>query len=82
MKIIVPFSYYFPEQCAGLTIIDDVLKACAEHGVQSYLYVPTPTRNVPKNAKWQNRSRKIRRKHDLKMQNSEIGQEKPRENMT
>ena len=53
MKIIVPFSYYFPEQCAGLTIIDDVLKACAEHGVQSYLYVPTPTRNVPKNAKWQ-----------------------------
>ena len=53
MKIIVPFSYYFPEQCAGLTIIDDVLKACAEHGVQSYLYVPTPMRNIPENAKWQ-----------------------------
>lgn len=53
MKIIVPFSYFFPEQCAGLTIIDDVLKACAEHDIQSYLYVPTPTRNVPVDAKWQ-----------------------------
>lgn len=53
MKIIVPFSYYFPEQCAGLTIIDDILKACAKQNVQSYLYVPTPTRNIPKNVKWQ-----------------------------
>lgn len=53
MKLIVPFSYYFPEQCAGLTIIDDILKACAEQGVESCLYVPTPTRNVPEGAQWQ-----------------------------
>ena len=53
MKLIVPFSYYFPEQCAGLTIIDDILKACAEQGVESCLYVPTPTRNVPEGARWQ-----------------------------
>lgn len=53
MKIFVPFSYYFPEQCAGITIIDDILKACAKQDVRSYLYVPTPTRNISKNAKWQ-----------------------------
>lgn len=52
MKVIVPFSYYYPEQCAGLIIIDDVLRACAQEKIESLLYVPTPTRNVPKDAKW------------------------------
>lgn len=52
MKIIVPFSYYYPEQCAGLNIIDDILKQCAKDDVESLLYVPTPTRNVPEKAKW------------------------------
>lgn len=53
MKVIVPFSYYYPEQCAGLSIIDDVLHTCADEGIESLLYVPTPTRNVPKNAHWE-----------------------------
>lgn len=53
MKVIVPFSYYYPEQCAGLSIIDDVLRACAKEKIESLLYVPTPTRNVPKDAKWE-----------------------------
>lgn len=53
MKVIVPFSYYYPEQCAGLSIIDDVLHACAEGGIESLLYVPTPTRNVSKDAHWE-----------------------------
>lgn len=52
MKVIVPFSYYYPEQCAGLIIIDDVLRACAQEKIESLLYVPTPTRNVPKDAEW------------------------------
>lgn len=53
MKLIVPFSYYYPEQCAGLSIIDDVLRACAHDNIESLLYVPTPTRNVPADAHWQ-----------------------------
>lgn len=53
MKVIVPFSYYYPEQCAGLSIIDDILRACAKDGIESLLYVPTPTRNVPKGATWE-----------------------------
>ncbi len=53
MKVIVPYSYYYPEQCAGLNIIDDVLHACASENIESLLYVPTPTRNVPKDAHWE-----------------------------
>lgn len=53
MKIFVPFPYYYPEQCAGLSIIEDILRACAKYGIESQLYVPTPTRNVPNGAKWE-----------------------------
>lgn len=53
MKIIVPFSYYYPEQCAGLSIIDDVLRNSAKDGIESLLYVPTPTRNVRKDVSWE-----------------------------
>lgn len=53
MKIFVPFPYYYPEQCAGLSIIDDILRTCTEEGIEAQLYVPTPTRNVPKDAKWE-----------------------------
>ena len=48
MKLLIPFSYYFPEQCAGLYIVDDVMKQAAKNGVNSMMFVPTPTRNVPK----------------------------------
>lgn len=52
MKLLIPFSYYFPEQCAGLYIVDDVMKQAAKNGVNSLMFVPTPTRNVPKDASW------------------------------
>lgn len=52
MKVIIPFSYYFPETCAGIFIIDDLMHRLAEEGIASTLYVPTPTRNVREGAKW------------------------------
>ena len=52
MKLLIPFSYYFPEQCAGLYIVDDVMHQAAKNGIISLMYVPTPTRNVPKGASW------------------------------
>ena len=52
MKLLIPFSYYFPEQCAGLYIIDDVMKQAARNDINTMLLVPSPTRNVPANAKW------------------------------
>lgn len=46
MRVFFPFAYYTPEVAAGIYIIDHILEACAKNGITSYLYVPTPTRNV------------------------------------
>lgn len=53
MRVIIPFSYYYPEHCAGLFVVDDMMHALAEQGIESIIYVPTPTRNVPADAKWE-----------------------------
>lgn len=53
MKILIPFSYYHPEQCAGLFVIDDMTEIAARDGIESLIIVPTPTRNVPIDAKWE-----------------------------
>jgi len=52
MKILIPFSYYHPEQCAGLFVIDDMTEEAAKQGISSQITVPTPTRNVEPGAKW------------------------------
>lgn len=52
MKIFFPFAYYYPEQCAGIFVVDDIMKEAAKQGHTSLLYVPTPTRNVPDDAEW------------------------------
>lgn len=35
MKVLYPFAYYYPETCAGIYIIDNVMEAAAEAGVES-----------------------------------------------
>ena len=52
MKVILPIAYYHPEQCAGLYIIDDIMQQAAKNGINSMMFVPTPTRNVPEGASW------------------------------
>lgn len=52
MKLLIPFSYYHPEQCAGLFVIDDMTEEAARQGIVSLITVPTPTRNVPNDAVW------------------------------
>ena len=52
MKLFIPSSYYYPEQCAGLYIVDNMMTQAAKNEVNSLLLVPTPTRNVPKGATW------------------------------
>ena len=52
MKVIIPFSYYYPETSAGIYIIDDFMHACAQAGIECKIFVPTPTRNVQAGAKW------------------------------
>lgn len=52
MKILIPFSYYHPEQCAGLFVIDDMTTEAARQGISSLITVPSPTRNVAPGATW------------------------------
>ena len=52
MRILIPFSYYHPEQCAGLFVIDDMTEMAARQGIESLIIVPTPTRNVAPDAEW------------------------------
>lgn len=53
MRVFFPYAYYCPEQCAGIYVVDDVMREAAKEGISSYLSVPTPTRNLPENAKWE-----------------------------
>lgn len=52
MIVYFPFAYYHPEQCAGQFVLDDVSETLAQMGFKSQITVPTPTRNVPKDAVW------------------------------
>jgi glycosyltransferase involved in cell wall biosynthesis len=52
MRVLIPYSYYHPEQCAGLFVIDDMTEEAAKQGIESLITVPTPTRNVVPGAKW------------------------------
>lgn len=53
MKVIIPFSYYYPETCAGIFVVDDLMHKLAERGDVAMLYVPTPTRNVIPDSNWE-----------------------------
>lgn len=53
MRVFFPYAYYYPEQCAGIFVVDDVMREAAKEGISSYLSVPTPTRNLPENAQWE-----------------------------
>ena len=52
MKVIFPFSDYYPEQCAGIFVVDDLMHRLAAEGDESVIYVPTPTRNVREGVEW------------------------------
>lgn len=58
MKVIFPFSYFYPEQCAGIFVVDDLMHRLAAEGDESVIYVPSPTRNVREGVEW-------KRKEDL-----------------
>lgn len=59
MKVLYPFAYYYPETCAGIYIIDNVMEAAAEAGVESLMTVPTPTRDVEEGAAWERTEKKF-----------------------
>lgn len=52
MKLIIPASYYYPEQCSGLYILDNIIDKALENNIYVKIIVPQPTRNVPKDCRW------------------------------
>lgn len=52
MKVFFPIAYFYPEQCAGIYVVDDVMLVLAKESIESYLSVPKPTRAVPIEVKW------------------------------
>lgn len=52
MKVMFPFSYYYPEQCAGIFVVDDLMHRLVEEGYECVIHVPTPTRNVRDGVEW------------------------------
>lgn len=59
MRVFFPFAYYYPERCAGIYIADDLMHALADSGIDSYMSVPSPTRNLPKDAKWERTEKSV-----------------------
>lgn len=66
MKVLYPFAYYYPETCAGIYIIDNIMETAAEDGVESLLTVPTPTRDVEKGAVWERKEKKFSEKTEIR----------------
>ena len=66
MKVLYPFAYYYPETCAGIYIIDNIMEKCAENDIESLLTVPTPTRNVNPNIEWSRNELKYNNKTNIK----------------
>lgn len=52
MKALIPFAYYYPETCAGISVVDDMMRRLAAEGNVCVIYVPTPTRNVKSGSEW------------------------------
>lgn len=59
MKVIFPCSYYLPETAASLYLTENIVCQCAEKGLDVLIYTPTPTRNVPNGAKWNDEEKQV-----------------------
>lgn len=66
MNVLYPFAYYYPETCAGIYIIDNIMEAAADNGLNSLLTVPTPTRDVLVGATWNRTENKFNGKTTIK----------------
>lgn len=56
MKVLLLKDYFYPEQCAGIQLTNDLLQGFSESGFKSEVFVPIPCRGVDK------KTRKVYRK--------------------
>ena len=46
MKVLLLKDYFYPEQCAGIQLTNDLLKGFSENDLEAEVYVPIPCRGV------------------------------------
>lgn len=62
MKILMLKDYFFPENCAGISLTEDLIEKFIERGHEVIVYTPTPTRGVTKDL----RKKYIKQKKEIK----------------
>ena len=48
MKVLLLKDYFYPEQCAGIQLTNDLLQGFVEYGMEAEVFVPIPCRGVDK----------------------------------
>ncbi len=67
MKVLFLKDYFYPEQCAGIQLTNDMLESFAESNVEAKVFVPIPCRGVDK------KTRKLyRKKRHEKLYNGKV----------
>ena len=46
MKVLLLKDYFYPEQCAGITLSLDLLDSLADSGHEAVVYTPLPSRGM------------------------------------
>lgn len=59
MKILMLKDYFYPENCAGITLTEDLIETFAKNGNEVYLYTPTPCRGISKEIRQKYKGKKI-----------------------
>lgn len=67
MKVLLLKDYFYPEQCAGIQLTNDLLQGFSENGLEAEVFVPIPCRGVDKKTREAYRKKKNEVLHDGKV---------------
>lgn len=67
MKVLLLKDYFYPEQCAGIQLTNDLLQGFSESGLESEVFVPIPCRGVDKKTRKAYRKKKNEVLHNGKV---------------
>lgn len=67
MKVLLLKDYFYPEQCAGIQLTNDLLQGFSENGLEAEVFVPIPCRGVDKKTRKAYRKKKNEVLHNGKV---------------
>ena len=67
MKVLLLKDYFYPEQCAGIQLTNDLLQGFSENGLEAEVFVPIPCRGIDKKTRKAYRKKKNEVLHDGKV---------------